>query len=212
MIEPPLNERTHLVSRDEVQARAHLDFDDGLARHLEVARATRDALRDAFAAMVAVWVEALRTGGKLLLFGNGGSASDAQHLAAELVVRLREERPAIAAVALTTDASILTAAANDLGFERVFERQVRALGSPGDVAVGLSTSGRSPNVIHALRTARQMGLRATALGGGDGGDLVGVADPLLLVPCDDTQSIQEMHITLGHLLCASGERELSGEG
>ncbi len=183
-------------------------FERGFERHLAVTRATRDALAAPFAAMVEVWAEAVRTGGKLLLFGNGGSAADAQHLATELVVRLTCDRDPIPAVALTTDSSTLTAAGNDIGFDQVFARSVRALGRPGDVAVGLSTSGKSPNVVEALRAAREMGLHATALAGHDGGELVGVADPLLVVPSDDTQHIQEMHITLGHLLCAALEVEL----
>ena len=144
---------------------------------------------------------ALGAGNKVMFFGNGGSAADAQHLAAELVVRFRADRAPLAAVALTTDSSVLTAGANDFGFETVFECQVRALGRPGDVAIGLTTSGNSANVIRALEAARGLGMTAAALSGGDGGRLAGIADPLLLVPSTDTARIQEMHITIGHMLC-----------
>ena len=182
-------------------------FDAELDEHAAVLRATRQQLREPFAAMAAAWSEAIRGGGKILFFGNGGSAADAQHLAAELTVRYRTDRVAIAAIALTTDTSALTAAANDLGYERVFSRQIEALGRPGDVAVGISTSGRSANVVLALETARSMGLRAAALAGGDGGVLAGLADPILIVPTAVTARIQEMHITLGHMLCSALEIE-----
>ena len=141
-------------------------------------------------------------------FGNGGSAADAQHLATELTVRFSKNRAPIAALALTTDSSALTAIGNDLGFDEVFARQVAALGKPGDVAIGISTSGRSNNVIRALDAARKMGLVSAALSGNDGGALKGLADPLLVVPSKVTARIQEMHITLGQMLCAALEREL----
>lgn len=180
------------------------EFDD----HAAVLAATRDTLREPFARMLALWTAAIRAGGKILFFGNGGSAADAQHLATELVVRYSADRPAIAAIALTTDSSALTAGANDLGFERVFARQIEALGRPGDVAVGISTSGRSANVIEALRTARAEGLAAAAFSGGDGGALGGVADPVLIVPSRTTARIQEMHILLGQMLCNALELSL----
>jgi D-sedoheptulose 7-phosphate isomerase len=142
------------------------------------------------------------------LFGNGGSAADAQHLATELTVRYKSDRAAIAAVALTTDTSALTAAGNDLGFDRVFARQIEALGRPDDVAIAISTSGKSPNVIAALRQAKAMKLVTAALGGKGGGDLAGLADHLLVVPSDTTARIQEMHITLGQMLCGALEIEL----
>jgi D-sedoheptulose 7-phosphate isomerase len=143
-----------------------------------------------------------------MLFGNGGSAADAQHLATELTVRYKSDRAAIAAVALTTDTSALTAAGNDLGFDRVFARQIEALGRPDDVAIAISTSGKSPNVIAALRQAKAMKLVTAALGGKGGGDLAGLADHLLVVPSDTTARIQEMHITLGQMLCGALEIEL----
>jgi D-sedoheptulose 7-phosphate isomerase len=177
------------------------------AEHAAVATATRAALGASFAELVRLCAEAIRGGGKLLFFGNGGSAADAQHLATELTVRYAADRAPIAAIALTTDTSALTAIGNDLGFDQLFARQIRALGRAGDVAVGISTSGRSRNVILALKAAREMGLGAAALGG-DGGDLKGLAAPLLLVPSAVTARIQEMHITLGQMLCGALERTL----
>lgn len=147
-------------------------------------------------------------GGTLIFFGNGGSAADAQHLATELTVRYQSNRRAIAAIALTTDTSALTAAANDFGYETVFARQLEAIGRPGDLALGISTSGRSPNVVRALEVARERGLTAAALTGGDGGVLAGLADPLIVVPSHRTARIQEMHITLGQMLCGALEKEL----
>jgi D-sedoheptulose 7-phosphate isomerase len=145
--------------------------------------------------------ESLRSGGKVLTFGNGGSAADAQHLAGELVGRFLKDRPALAAVALTTDPSILTAVANDMGYEAVFRRQVEALGKPGDVAVGISTSGRSPSVVEALRVARERGLLTVGLTGGGGGRLGGLVHYLIDVPHHETPRIQEVHGMVVHILC-----------
>jgi D-sedoheptulose 7-phosphate isomerase len=180
------------------------EFDE----HLKVAAATRAALAEPFRRLVAACAACLGGGGKLLFFGNGGSAADAQHLATELTVRYKANRRALAAIALTTDSSALTAIGNDLGFDELFARQIEALGRRGDVALGISTSGRSPNVIRALGRARELGLVAAAFGGGDGGELPRVADPLLLVPATATARIQEMHITLGQMLCGALEIEL----
>ncbi len=144
--------------------------------------------------------ECLRSGHKILVFGNGGSASQAQHFASELVNRFLQERPALAALALTTDTSALTSIANDADYEQVFSRQVEALGSPGDVALGLSTSGNSPNVLKALGKAKEMGLVTVALTGRAGGLLVDLADYLLDVPSDATPRIQEIHLLLLHLM------------
>lgn len=182
----------------------HAEFDE----HASVVAATREALPVQFERMVNVCVTALKNGGKLMFFGNGGSASDAQHLATELTVRYKTNRPAIAAIALTTDTSALTAIGNDFGFDELFSRQVEALGRRGDVAIGITTSGKSPNVIKALRQAQQMGIVPAALGGKGGGDLHGVADPLLIVPSATTARIQEMHIMLGQMLCGAIELEL----
>ncbi len=183
-------------------------FEAEFAEHQSVAAASAAALAGPFGRLVDCGVRAIRGGGKVLLFGNGGSAADAQHLATELTIRYIRDREPIAAIALTTDTSALTAAGNDLGFDQVFARQIRALGRPGDLALGISTSGKSPNVIRGLEAARDMGLAAAALSGGDGGDLTGLADPLLVVPSVTTARIQEMHITLGQMFCGALERAL----
>ncbi len=176
--------------------------------HEAVTSATRDALGAPFARLVAVCAEALAAGNKLILFGNGGSAADAQHIATEFTVRYRNDRAPIPALALTTDGSALTAIGNDLGFEQLFARQLQAVGVPGDVAIGISTSGRSRNVILALEAAREAGIVAAGFGGGDGGDMKGLAEPLLIVPSSSTARIQEMHITLGQMLCGALEHAL----
>jgi D-sedoheptulose 7-phosphate isomerase len=183
-------------------------FQSEVAEHHDVARRTEAAMGEAFVAAVEACVRAVQGGGKLMFFGNGGSAGDAQHLATELTIRYKKDRAAIAALALTTDTSTLTAAGNDLGFDQIFARQIEALGRPGDVAVAISTSGKSPNVIAALRQAKAIGLVTIALGGKDGGDMVGVADHALIVPSDTTARIQEMHIMLGQMLCGALEIEL----
>ena len=156
---------------------------------------------DAVVAAAQTLAEVLQNGGKILLFGNGGSAADAQHLAAELVNRLQVERPPLAALALTTDTSILTAVANDYDFVQVFAKQVRALGRPGDLALGLSTSGNSPNVVEGLKAARELGLKTLALSGRDGGPVAAAAELALIVSSWNTPRIQEVHITIGHVLC-----------
>jgi D-sedoheptulose 7-phosphate isomerase len=178
------------------------------AEHAEVARATQSALPGQFAKLVQACVQSLRNGGKLMLFGNGGSAADAQHLAAELTIRYKTNRAAIAALALTTDTSALTAAGNDIGFENIFARQIAALGRAGDVAIGISTSGKSPNVLAALRQAREMKIVTVGLSGRTGGNLAPLCDHLLCVPSDTTARIQEMHILLGQMLCGAIEIEL----
>ena len=180
------------------------EFED----HLQVAAATRDRLAQEFEAMHRLWVRTVQGGGKILFFGNGGSAADAQHLATELSVRYIRDRAPIPGLALTTDSSTLTAVGNDMGFDQLFARQIEAMGRPGDLALGFSTSGTSPNVIAGLKTAREKGLSAAGFAGRDGGAMVGLADPLLIVPSASTARIQEMHITLGHMLCGALEREL----
>ncbi len=181
-------------------------FAEQLTEHGAVAGATAARLEAPFCRLFEVCRDALSGGGKILFMGNGGSAGDAQHLATELTGRYLRERPAIAALALTTDSSSLTALGNDYGFDQVFSRQIEALGRPGDVAIGITTSGKSPNVTRALRVARERGLVAAGFAGRDGGDLVGLADPLLIVPSNSTPRIQEMHITLGHMLCDALEQ------
>jgi D-sedoheptulose 7-phosphate isomerase len=153
---------------------------------------------------------ALRAGGKLVFFGNGGSAADALHLAAELVVRLRTERPGLAALALTTNPSVLTAAGNDYGFERIFSRQIESLLAKQDVLVALSTSGKSPNILRGLEAGRARGAYRVAFTGETGGQLAGMVDLLLNVPSEDAQRIQECHITIGHIACSVIERLVCG--
>src|SRR5271167_5202071 len=147
-------------------------------------------------------VSALRAGGKIVFFGNGGSAADAQHLAAELVVKLRADRRGLAALALTTNPSVLTAASNDYGFEKIFSRQIESLVAPQDVLVALSTSGTSPNIVRGAEAGRARGAYVVALTGETGGTLAGMVDLLLNVPSQDPQRIQEAHIAIGHIACA----------
>jgi phosphoheptose isomerase len=182
-----------------------------LAESAEIKRLTADACADAIATAAEVITDAFRSGGKLLICGNGGSAADCQHMAAEFVSRLTKdfERPGLPAIALTTDTSFLTAYANDCGFEGIFTRQVQALGRPGDVLIGISTSGNSPNVIRAVDLAHATGLRTVALTG-SGGRLAKVADVAISVPSEDTQHIQETHLAIEHLLCMLVERALFG--
>ena len=183
-------------------------FDQEFGEHADVTLATKDACREPFDRLVGLCVESLQAGGKLMFFGNGGSAADSQHLATELSCRYVKDRAAIAAIALTTDTSALTAAGNDFGFEHVFSRQVEAVGRAGDIAIGISTSGNSENVLLALRRAQQMDIVPAGFGGGDGGKMKKVADPFLVVPSKTTARIQEMHIMLGQMLCGAIEREL----
>jgi len=176
-------------------------IEEHLAGHLQVLQLVVAELPGPIIAAAELVVKAIAGGGKLLVMGNGGSAADAQHFAAELVGRFRRERAALPAVALTTDTSILTAVGNDYGFENIFRRQVEALARPGDVVCGISTSGRSPNVVQAMEAARSMGCRTLALLGGNGGQMIALADVALLVPSDQTPFIQEAHLTIIHILC-----------
>lgn len=179
---------------------------------IEVKRAFFEGHAEKVAEAARVITRAIKAGGKLLIFGNGGSASDAQHLAAELVNRLGKNRPPIAALALTTDTSILTSIGNDSSFDEVFERQVRALGRADDVALAISTSGNSPNVLLAVAAARQMGILVIGLTGRGGGKLAETADLALIVDSNSTQRIQETHITVGHVLCEIIEGTLFNGG
>ena len=154
-----------------------------------------------------IW-ESMQQGGKLLICGNGGSAADAQHLATECMVRLEAERTPLPAIALTTDTSLLTAAGNDYGFETIFARQVAGLGRPGDVLMAISTSGNSLNVVCAVEEAHRRGLRTLGLLGRDGGRLKDMVHIALVVPSSNTQRIQEVHITIGHILCGTLERRI----
>jgi len=155
-------------------------------------------------------VDTFRSGGKVVLFGNGGSAADAQHVAAELVNRLQADRDALPAIALTCNTSTLTSVANDVGFDQVFARQVKALVRGGDVAVGISTSGRSPNVLNGIRAARQQGAATVGFAGRDGGQLKALTDICLCVPSDSTPHIQEAHIAAWHAICAVVEKKMFG--
>jgi len=159
---------------------------------------------------VAVVLDGLSAGGTLYVLGNGGSAADAQHLAGELVGRFLMERRPLPCVALTTDTSVLTAVANDYGVQDVFLRQVKALVRRGDVVMGISTSGRSANVVRALREARRLGAATVGLTGRDGADMAQVCDAVVCVPSEETPRIQEAHQTIIHILCRLVERELSG--
>lgn len=180
--------------------------------HGEVISLIERELTDRIAAAVETTVAALRAGNKLLVMGNGGSAADAQHFVAEIVGRFKMERKALPAIALTTDTSILTAIGNDYGYDLVFKRQVEAHARPGDVVVGISTSGNSPNVLQALTLAREMGCRTMGLLGKDGGAIKGVSDIDLTVPYDDTPRVQEGHITIIHIICDLVEKKLFLKG
>lgn len=160
-----------------------------------------EELHATLAKVAGVCIEALRRGNKILFAGNGGSAADAQHLAGELVSRFNYDRPGLPAFALTTDTSVLTAIGNDYGYEHLFARQIEAVGVQGDVFIGISTSGRSPNVLNALRVAREKGLVSVGFTGRKGGDMPPLCDYCLQVPSDATPRIQEGHISLGHTLC-----------
>ena len=183
-------------------------FTAELDEHQAVLSDTRAALAAPFRAWVEAAVATIERGGKILFFGNGGSAGDAQQLATDLAVRYKADRVPIAALALTTDTSALTAIGNDFGFEHLFARQIDALGAPGDMAVAISTSGKSPNVIRGMDAAAARGLTVVGLTVRDGGDLVGRCDPILLVPSATTARIQEMHISLGQILCGALELAL----
>jgi D-sedoheptulose 7-phosphate isomerase len=187
-------------------ALAHVvsSFREGAELRLKVASECGPAIVEAASRVAAC----LQAGGKILFCGNGGSAADSQHLAAEFVGHFILERHALPAMALTTDSSILTAVGNDYGFEQVFSRQIQALGRPGDVAVGISTSGQSPNVIAAMREARKQGLTTIGFSGKDGGALAKCVDIPIVVSSLNTARIQECHITIGHLICELAEKDL----
>jgi D-sedoheptulose 7-phosphate isomerase len=190
---------------------------DPIAAHLEqslaaLQRVTQDAaLLAAARKIAAVIIAALRSGNKLLIIGNGGSAADAQHIAAEIIGRYKQDRPGYAAMALTTDTSALTAIANDYGFEQVFARQVEGLGQRGDVLLALSTSGRSPNILAALRIARARGLVTIGFTGSKGESLGALCDHLLVSPSEDTPVVQQIHLTIAHGVCDEIEQTMMRE-
>lgn len=171
------------------------------------ARDFTDVIADAAQLLIACY----QRGGKLIAAGNGGSAADAQHIAAELVGRFKKERRALPALALTANTSILTALGNDYGYDVIFSRQVEAYGAKGDVLLAISTSGNSPNIIAAVTRAKTMGIRTIAFTGRGGGALKGLTECAIVVPSQDTQRIQEAHITIGHILCDIVEQELFSE-
>ena len=176
-------------------------LDREFSEHQAVLQATRDSLSGIFMTLCAIAEKVLNDGKKIMFTGNGGSSADAQHLAAEPVVCYKMDRSLLAALALATDSSTLTAGANDLGNDKIFECQLRELGGKGDLVIGIMTSGDSPNVLNALHVAKELGIIPAALAGKGGGKLAGLANPLLIIPSDSTARIQEMHIFLGHLLC-----------
>lgn len=190
----------------------HNDFDvttfwaAEFSEHMTVAEATNRTLMPAFSELLGASVSCIQGGGKIMFCGNGGSAADSQHLATELAVRYKKDRGAIASIALTTDTSALTAIGNDFGFDHLFSRQVEAIGKPGDVLIGITTSGNSKNVIRAFEMARKMGIVTVGFTGGAGGEkLAPYCDIILSVPSTTTARIQEMHITFGQMLCGGLE-------
>jgi len=193
------------------------NFERRVSRLIEASIATKQSLLESadlvstVAKVSEILASALERGNKALFFGNGGSAADAQHIAAELVGRFAFERRALAALALSVNSSCITAIGNDYGYDRVFSRQLEALARPGDVALGISTSGNSPNVVLALSVAKSMGLHTVALTGRTGGNLLKNADHCICVPSEETPRIQECHILIGHIISELVEREIFHE-
>ena len=175
-------------------------IENEFAEHLKVSQKISGIMNQVEAA-AQMCIDSLQNGGKILIFGNGGSAADAQHIAAELVGRYKVERKGLAAIALTTDTSALTSIGNDYGYNHVFDRQVEALANQGDIAIGISTGGSSDNVISGLQTAKKLGCKLIGFSGRDGGEMNTLCDVNLVVPAEDTPRIQEMHIVIGHTIC-----------
>ena len=187
------------------------EISTNLTQSVMAKQAFVEASSDRIIQLVEWTIETFRSGGKVLIFGNGGSAADAQHVAAEFVNRFKIDRHPLPAIALTTDSSVLTSIGNDFSFDMIFVKQIQALGKPGDLALGISTSGNSPNVLQAISTAKEMGLRTAALTGGSsspGGKIGAIADLVLNVPTDNTPHIQEAHLWVEHILCELVEKEL----
>jgi len=196
-----------IISRDSIQSEIKQQL-------LESARVKEELVAncsDHIADVAELLIAAVAKGARILLCGNGGSAADAQHIAAELVARLKKERIAIPALALTTNTSTLTALANDYDYIKIFVRQVEAFGSSGDILIGISTSGNSKNVINAMNYAAENGLKTVALTGGSGGKMAQIADVSIIVPSDSVQRIQESHIAIGHILCDLLEQSVSDQ-
>ena len=169
--------------------------------HLKTSQATFESIGHSVEVAAKLCIDCLKNGNKILLFGNGGSAADAQHIAAELVGRYKTERKGLSAIALTTDTSALTAIGNDYGYDRVFDRQVEALANTGDVAIGISTGGSSANVASALKLAKDLDCKTIGFSGRGGGEMNELCDINIVVPAQDTARIQEMHIVIGHTIC-----------
>jgi len=179
------------------------------SEHLNVTKKTMGSISQPIEIAAKLCIDSLRNGNKILIFGNGGSAADAQHMAAELVGRYKTERKGLSAIALTTDTSAITAIANDYGYLHVFDRQVEALANKGDVVIGISTGGSSANVISALKLANNLGCKTIGLSGKGGGKFNSLCDVNIIVPSEDTPRIQEMHIVIGHTICHLIDQEFS---
>jgi D-sedoheptulose 7-phosphate isomerase len=184
-------------------------LDSAFEEHAAVLSQTRKACLEPLERLIEEATTRLSNSGKILFFGNGGSAADAQHFATELTIRFAKDRRALAGLALTTDTSALTACGNDFGYDQIFSRQIEALGRPGDLAIALSTSGTSPNILAAVKQAKASGIFTAAFTGETGGKLRGAVDLLIAVPSQTTARIQEMHSLLGHLLCQEIEARLA---
>jgi D-sedoheptulose 7-phosphate isomerase len=184
-------------------------INDQMLKHQETIQMCIDEIQSYIYMACVLATDTLAKGNKILLCGNGGSAADAQHIAAELTGRYKTERKALPGIALTTDTSALTAIGNDYGYERVFDRQLEALANEGDLLIGISTSGNSKNVNNALRLAKERGCRTIGLSGRDGGEMNDLCDVNIIVPSDDTPRIQEMHILIGHIMCQAIDDSLS---
>lgn len=179
-----------------------------IAEHVKIAMSMSN-LTKSIEIATQLCLNSLQNGGKILIFGNGGSAADAQHIAAELVGRFKIDRKGLSAIALSTDTSAITSIGNDFGYNQIFKRQAEALAKKGDVLIGISTSGQSSNVINGLKVASMIGCKAIGLSGSDGGKMNQVCDINLVVPSKDTARIQEMHITIGHIICHLLEQKLT---
>ena len=187
-------------------------FEESLKESAETKNKILELCKNDVFAAIDIIVNSIKDGGKVMFCGNGGSAADSQHLATEFIIRLSHDlnRPSIAAIALTTDTSLLTAGGNDIGFDNVFARTVEGLGNQGDVLIGISTSGNSKNVINAFAKAKEKKVKTIAFLGGTGGKIKITTDVSIIIPSSNTQRIQEGHITVGHIICESVERELYG--
>jgi len=197
-----------IMTKDNSSFDAKTFWIDSAEDHRNVTQKTFEALYDDFERWLDVGFKTISNGGKIIIFGNGGSAADAQHIAAEMSVKLKQDRAPIPSISLSLDASAITACGNDYGFDYIFSRQIEALGNKGDMTVGISTSGNSLNVLKALTQARNMGMSTIGLSGSEGGKMPEYCDVLLKIPSDNTARIQEMHITMGHIFVGALEKKL----